>query len=201
MKKTVIFGGTFNPVHLSHIKMAQEVSKQDFVDEIWIMPSFLPPHKKVDCLFADGEDRMNMCKLAFRKIKKVKFCDFELKNNEKSYTVNTLKYLTEKYPSKKFCLLIGGDMLASFEEWFCYKEILCLAELLVVKRPDVNENDFLKTLENLKSLGAVISVLNTITEPISSTEIRNLIKKGLDTSRYLEKNVNEYIIKNNLYRG
>lgn len=200
MRKTVIFGGTFNPIHNAHVKMVEEVSKLDFVERILIIPTFIPPHKTVKGFFASGKDRMEMCKLALGSIKKVKFCDLELNNNAKSYTINTLKTLKENFPNTDFALLIGGDMISSFNKWYCYEEILKYASILAVKRNTVDDAEFDSSVNGLIDIGADITVLQIETQPFSSSNVRNFLEKGLDVSEFLDKKVIEYINKNNLYR-
>lgn len=200
MGKTVIFGGTFNPIHRAHIKMLEETAKLSFVDKILVIPTKIPPHKSfIDSL--SGEIRLQMCKIATKDIKKVQCCDIELGLPDKSYTINTVNVLLEQNKDTEFSILIGGDMLDSFKKWYCYKELLKKVSLLVVKRNTINDEKFEIAKRKLENENAEIIVLDIETEPISSSEIRERIKLGENVEEYLTNDVLEFINKNNLYRS
>lgn len=201
MGKTVIFGGTFNPIHLAHIEMIEEVAKLSFVDKVLVVPTRIPPHKNTDNDFLDGNTRLSMCKIATKHIEKVECSDIELKLKDKSYTVNTIDALKRENPQTEYALLIGGDMLASFTEWYKFEEILNEVSIICVNRNTVDRNEFLNYVENLKNMGADIFQLNIKTPPISSSLVRQRIKQSEDVKQYLTKDVINYITKNNLYRG
>lgn len=200
MGKTVIFGGTFNPIHKAHIKMLEETSKLSFVDKILVVPTKIPPHKKFED-YVEGSTRLEMCKIATANISKVECSGIELNLPQKSYTINTVDYLIKQNNSVEYSILIGGDMLSSFKEWYCYKELLKKVSLLVVKRNTVNEADFLFAKSELESENANIFVLNTNTQPFSSSEIRQKIKNNESVEKYLTEEVIDFINKKNLYRG
>lgn len=198
---TAIYGGTFNPVHKGHYNCLKTVLDSIELDRIIVLPDRLPPHKSSEGLVS-GIDRLNMCKLAFKDLEKVSFSDWELKQKGKSYSVITLRHFHKKYPDDKLFFIMGSDMLLSFESWYEYKEILRLATLVCVSR----ENSVTKQLleEHARKLtsenGGEIIIVDAKPFEVSSTQIREMIKKSQDTSCYLDENVVQYISDNNLYR-
>lgn len=198
MGTIVIYGGTFNPVHKGHVKSIEAVSKALNPDRIIIMPSKIPPHKEAPDL-ASEQDRLEMCRLAFSGINNVQISDFELKRNEKSYSIYTVKHIKEKYPDDKVIFALGSDMLMTFDQWFCYKEILSMCDLVCISREN---GDFtaLKNKANLLSEYGEITILNVEPFEISSTEIREMLKNKSDTSCYLDEIVVKYIEDNNIYK-
>ncbi len=196
MKKTVIFGGTFNPVHLGHTEMLASIAEREDVEKVFVMPVNLPPHKSVDV--ASAEDRVNMCRLAFSGIEKVAVSDFEIKMAGKSYTINTLERLKEKGIVNPY-LVIGGDSLINFHRWVRYEDILRLAGLMVYRRKGTDDIDFQVALDSLRKKCGNIILLDITPIRVSSTEVREKIKKGDSILDLLPKDVIEYIKKKSLY--
>ena len=198
--KTAIYGGTFNPVHKGHYNCLSSVLDSIELDRVIVLPDRIPPHKSSDGLVS-GKDRLNMCEIAFKGFDNVTVSDWELKQKGKSYSVITLRHFHQKYPDDKLFFIMGSDMLLSFEEWYKYKEILQLASLICVSR----ENSITKQLlENHAEMltdenGGEIVIVYTKPFEVSSTQIREMIKKSQDTSCYLDKNVVQYIVENKLY--
>ncbi len=199
MKKTVIFGGTFNPVHIGHEFMMNAAAQHENTKELIIMPDNIPPHKQVGRGFASAEHRLNMCRLAAEEIKGATVSDYETKKSGKSYTVDTISELCALYPQKSFALVIGGDMLMSFDEWYRFEDILKMCSLLVFRRSE-NNQEFNKKVEFLQALGADITVLDVKVPRVSSTEIRSRIAEGLSCDELLSSKVLSYIMHNNLYK-
>ncbi|MDO4743515.1 MAG: nicotinate (nicotinamide) nucleotide adenylyltransferase [bacterium] len=201
MGKTVIFGGTFNPLHKGHIMMASLVSELDFVDQLIFMPARRPTHKNTHGELIDVVHRYNMCKIAAQGINKAVVSDFEIKSDYDNYTYYTLKHFTQRYPDKEYCLLIGADMLVSFDKWFRYKSIIQMCGLMVVKRIGVDSQDFDKMVARLRNEGAEIYLLEAAVPDISSTEIRNRVEDGAFLSSSIPPEVLDYIKNNSLYKG
>lgn len=201
MGKTVIFGGTFNPIHRAHLLMISEIANLNTVDKILIIPDRIPPHKNVEADFPSGEERFLMCEAATRNIPKTECSKIELSGSGKSYTINTIKLLKEQNPNEEYALLIGGDMLASFDKWFSYRQILKEVSLLVVGRNTVDNDRFLNAIKKLKNEGADIITVDIKTPSVSSSEIRQKIRNGEDVSEYLTDEVVNFIKQNRLYRG
>ena len=179
--KIGVFGGTFNPVHLGHLNCLKSVAEQASLDKMIVMPDRIPPHKQAEDL-ASSEDRLNMCRLAFADIPCVEISDWELKQEGKSYSVITLRHLKEIYPHDKLFFIMGSDMLLSFEEWYQYKEILSLSALICVARSHEDIDHIEVKAKQLKAEGGEIIIVKTDPFEVSSTEIRQMLKKNVDCS-------------------
>lgn len=193
-----IFGGTFNPVHKGHIHLAEEIMKSEILDKLIIMPDRIPPHKQAEDLVS-GEHRLNMCKLAFGNIRGAEFSDHELRQTGKSFSVLTLRYFHKIYPADRLYFIMGSDMLLSFKKWYLYKEILTLAGLICISRSVEDTIKLEPCAKELRSEGGEVVILQTEPVEISSSEVRELLKKNMDTSCYLTENVVQYIMNNNVY--
>lgn len=193
MKKRIgIFGGTFDPVHNGHLFVTESLLKSNLLDEIWVMPSPDPPHKKGNNL-SPFYHRFNMLKLMFSESENIFVKDFEDSLARPSYTVNTLKALNKDYPYAEFFLCLGEDSIVHFHKWYQYKEILSDIVILVAERPG-----FDKHLVQHDVLEKVIFVDHNPVS-ISSTGIRDKLSVGLKSAHIPEK-VAEYILENGLYR-
>ncbi len=195
-----IYGGTFNPPHKGHRRLADEMMKSARLDKILIIPAGTPPHKVSNDL-ADGNDRLNMCRLEFGG-EKFDVNDLELKREGKSYSVDTVAQIKEIYPDDELFLIIGSDMLLSFHRWYRYEDILKNITLCVATREnDISHADLLSyavdTLK-LKEDNIIISPINAFV--CSSTDVRQMIKKGENTDAYLSQEVKKYIMDNNIYK-
>ena len=195
MKRVGIFGGAFDPPHIGHIRLAQQCRERLGLEELLIVPSFHSPHKPSPN--TDFEHRLEMCKRAFQgKIYTVS--DIERQIGGEGYTINTLRKIKENYPhGTKFFLIIGGDMLFYFDNWFRYESILKECNVVAAAR---EEDSYADLTEKAAELGHV-KVLNLPVTEISSTEIRNKLKSGEDTSELLTPETAEYIAENKLYRS
>lgn len=198
MTKTGIFGGAFNPVHNGHVNLAREAIEQLKLRKLLIIPTYESPHKATKLLPFDT--RMEMCRLAFEGISdkcEVTVSDIERQMGGVSYTINTIRELAGQCPEAQFYLLIGGDMLFSFREWYKYESILKESKVCAVARGGDNFTDM---LEFAAEMGRV-KVLPTNVVDVSSTEIRGKLAAGKDISKLVPQNVAEYIAANDLYRG
>lgn len=197
MGKTVIFGGTFNPIHSAHVEMIGYICSLPEVESLLLIPTAVPPHKITD--LAPDEHRLAMCKRAVMGLDKVQVLDIETKAGGKSYTLNTLERLKEQYPLTEFVLLIGGDMLATFHEWKRYDEILKQTELWALVRKGYQLEQFEASANRLRSEGGIVKILPYLPREISSTLIRKTIKEHGKIDTLVPDSVAEYIEKNNLY--
>ena len=197
MIKTGIFGGAFNPPHTGHINLAKEAIEQLKLRKLLIIPTFESPHKATK--LAPFDERAEMCRRAFSGISdkcEVEVCEIERELGGISYTINTLRALKKRYTDARFFLLIGGDMLFSFTEWYKYESVLKECEVCAAARGGDN---FSEMLEYATEVGH-IKVLPTNVVDISSTEIREKIQKGEDTSEWITEDVRGYIEEKGLYR-
>ncbi len=198
MKNIAVFGGTFNPVHNGHIEMAKAVSNLDFIDELLIIPDKIPPHKSPDFLASD-EHRIAMCRLAFSEINKAKIDTREIYRGGKSYTFDTLCELKNENKNSNIFLVCGGDMVVSLHTWYRYSDLVSLCEFIVFNRKGIENEQFLKAIDNLKKSGAKITVLENNITDISSTQLRNAIAENKNLSGFITKKTANYIKENKVY--
>ncbi len=201
--KRAIFGGSFDPVHNGHVKLVESLCEAVTPDEVIVMPTGISPFKKdMKRRPARAADRLEMCRLAFADMPCVTVSDYEVSRSEVSYTVDTVRHFRELYPDDELYLLIGSDMLLTFDRWRKFEEILADCTLCAASR-----EEGLTDLENLEKKAAELrrygSIIIIKAEPfeVSSTEIREKIIKNFDISCYVSKNVVKYISENNLYKA
>lgn len=187
---TGILGGSFNPVHIGHMMLASYLAQWGYVDEVWMTLSPRNPLKDGEELLPDTK-RLAMLSLACRKAPKgLEICDIELSMPKPSYTINTLRCLSEKYPDRRFKLIIGSDNWEDFRRWKDWEDILDEFGVLVYPRPGYPiEDRFVDGMEVVEAPQVFIS----------STFIRKAIARGRDMSYFLPEGVYKYIIDNKLY--
>ena len=200
--RTGLFGGSFNPIHIGHLHLAQAVQAELQLDGILLMPAGEAPHKS-SAAYAPAVDRFHMCELAAAQIPQMRVSDYEMRKRGKSYTVETLRYLTQVQPQTDWTLLIGSDMLLTFDAWVRWEEILSMAAVAAVSR---QAGDLPQLHEKADALrrscpAAEIHVLSVDAVEISSTEIREKLQKGADCSCVLPENVVQYIQEHGLYQA
>lgn len=188
-----LLGGTYDPVHNGHISIAESFIGSDFLKELWILLTPDPPHKQHRPA-AGFDERYRMLEAAFRNMPGVTVSDIEYRLPKPSYTVQTLSYLTEKYPYEQFYLCMGGDSLAGFTTWYKWREILRYCKLLVAERPNGHEE--VDTIIEHKA-----DFVPHEPVEISSTEIRERIAEGKSVSEYIPEEVEQIIKENKLYTG
>lgn len=201
MKRLGLFGGTFNPPHLAHKRLSDEMKEKLFLSEILIMPTFTPPHKEAKSL-ASSKERLEMCRRTFGD-SYYKISDLEIKREGKSYTVDTLEALKEIYTDSEIFLIIGSDMLLSFHKWYRYEDILSLCTLCVISREDDETvkvlSDYARDVLKRDADKGQIIISQSAPVELSSTFIRDKISKGEDVSAHLEKGTYEFIKEKGLY--
>lgn len=196
MQKIGIFGGSFNPVHNEHIAMALSAKAELGLNTLYIMPTFIAPHKSAPTLSA--EHRLNMLKLAFKDIDGIEVSDFEIQKGGKSYTYQTVEHFKSNYDCELF-FLVGGDMLYDFKTWKYPERILSACTLASFSREDFS-NDISGLKEYfLTTFNKDFIQLKTAGKTLSSTKIRVYSSFGLDITKLVPTAVAEYISKNNLY--
>jgi nicotinate-nucleotide adenylyltransferase len=194
MNRIGIFGGSFNPPHIGHLILAERCRELLQFDKIIFIPAYISPHK-TNMSLVNPEDRLKMLRLTIRGNPYFDYSDIEIKRKGKSFTYDTLISLRNKYPKSKLYLLIGMDNYKDFSSWKNYKEILELCKVVVIDR-NITKN---KRVKNTNVNHRSFIFIDTPIIEISSTEIRNRIKKGLPIKYYTTENVEKFIIKNNLY--
>ena len=201
-KKIGFYGGSFDPIHLGHLNLAIELMEAHHLDEVWFCPTQFNPLKVKHG--TPGEQRLKMVKLAIEKIPQFKALDIEIQRPGPSYTLDTLKQLIQNDQknsiSNKYYLLLGEDILKNFNSWHKPEEIVSLIPLLIGHRyMGIN-----KILESAKGDPIIASALQKGLTPIrmmdiSSTEIRDRLKKGLYCGHLIPAKVMDYIYQNRLY--
>ena len=209
LNNIAIFGGTFNPVHNGHIAISKLLISKQLVDEVWIMPSYVSPHKKKD-IMGTYDARIEMLKIAFSDEKAISISMFEkeycIQNKiEKSYTSIILKGFKEQNKNFNFKFVLGFDSAKCIKKWYDSEYLIKNYEFIVFDRND----EFLKTiLEKKEYLNNEIGFKYTYIEEkipdISSTELKvllNDVNKNKDKIlEYIPKKVYDYILNNNLYK-
>lgn len=197
--KLGIYGGTYNPIHNGHINAALSAANFIGLDKLLLIPTATPPHKQMPEDNPGSEARLEMLRLASKKDDRFAVSDMEIQRGGKSYTVDTLRILKQENPDAELFLLVGTDMLQSFERWYKADEILEMAVLAVCARGKSQNKEIYEFSESLrkKYQADVIIVENDVVE-ISSSEVRRLLKERCG-NEYLDDSVYGYIIKNRFY--
>ena len=178
--KTAIYGGSFNPPHLGHVKAAATVWEKLEPDRFLIIPTNIPPHKDIAEGSPSPEQRMELCRLAFQDIPGVELSDMEIKREGRSYSADTVSILREKYPEDELYLVIDSDMFLSFCQWYKFQYLLENCVLTVLSR----EEDDRRELEEFKAemeekYSARVLLLSHEPLPMSSEDVRDRLRLGL----------------------
>jgi nicotinate-nucleotide adenylyltransferase len=198
MKRIGIYGGSFDPVHNGHLHLANVAMQQFSLDAVHFVPAYVSPFKQETGSVADGVHRLAMLRLALEEQPAMQVSDYELAQGTVSYTIYTLRYFRTCFPAAQLVLLMGSDMLLHFEKWHCWQQILSLASLGCLAREASDVAALHAQAENLSRFGSV-QIATAEILPLSSTKIRQLLKKGADCSCYLPKKVVQYIGTHHLY--
>ena len=186
-KQIGILGGNFNPVHIAHLMIADQVRHQLGLDKVYLLPSYLPPHvdeKKT----IDSRHRLAMLALATKSNPFLEVEPIELLRKEKSYTYDTMKCLTERNPEIDYYFIIGGDMVEYLPKWHRIDELISLVQFVGIERPHY-----------IKQTPYPVIWVDTPQLEISSTMIRNKIKDGCSIRYLLPDLVMDYIEEKGLY--
>ena len=191
--KIAMLGGTFDPPHLGHLILADTVITNCNYDKVLFIPTKIPPHKNISGEVSD-KDRLNMLKLSIEDDERFLLDEYELNNDEISYTINTLNYIYNNYNVEgKIGLIVGADLIKDFHKWREPEKIAEISNITVVNRED--DSNLYK--ENIEKYNIKIIMAPRI--DISSSLIRNRIKDKKGFRYFISKKVYDYIISNNLY--
>ena len=191
--KIGLFFGTFNPIHVGHLIIANHLAEYSDLDQVWFVVTPHSPFKKKSTLLEDNH-RYQMVDRATENYSNLRASDIEFKLPQPNYTINTLTHLEEKYPNYDFCLIMGEDNLKSFHKWKNYELILEQNKIYVYPRIS---NGNIET--RFKDHISIIHIDAPIME-LSSTFIRNAIKEGKNVCPMLPENVWNYLDEMNFYR-
>lgn len=204
MKKVGIMGGTFNPIHNGHLALAKEALVQFALDEVWLMPSKLPPHKSHFAMLSEAQ-RFELTKLASETDSRFVASDFELQREGLTYTADTLELLNQEYPDTSFYFIIGGDSLLSFSHWRKPDRILALCTLLAAGRSGIEGSAAGDAILSLRKAYpyAKIEALQLGDYPISSSRIREAFYAGnsSEVKDFMPSSVYTYLTENKLYQA
>ena len=189
--KVGLFFGSFNPIHIGHLIIANFMATQTELDQVWMVVSPQNPHKKKSTLARD-HDRLHLVRLAIDDNPKLSASNIEFSLPKPSYTVDTLAYLKEKHPNNDFVLIMGGDNLGTFHKWKNYEQILEHHEVYVYQRPNYE----LGSLANHPQ----VSIFQAPLMDISASYIRQCIRSGYSVEYLVPPPVFDYLESSNLYR-
>ena len=188
--KTGLYFGSFNPVHIGHLAIANYFVEYTDIEQIWFIISPHNPLKKKNTLLND-QFRYDILQMAIQDDNRFQVSDIEFRMPQPSYTIDTLTYLQEKNPGNEFILLMGSDGLSSFHKWKNHSVITEKYKRYIYPRPESENIDFTQHKN--------ILVVDAPLIQISSSFIREAFKSGKDIRHFLPHNVYEYIIKKNFY--
>ncbi len=190
-KKTGLFFGSYNPIHVGHLALGNYIAQFTDLDEVWFVISPHNPFKEKKSLLADHH-RLELVRIGIGDNPKLKACDIEFKLPQPSYTINTLTYLQEKFPGHQFALICGTDILPTFHKWKNAEQILNYYDIYVYNRPGNFDHPY---MENPR-----FHFIDAPLMEISSSFIRKAIKDANDVSYFLPEKIYDYIKEMNFYK-
>lgn len=188
--KVGLFFGSFNPIHVGHLIIANFMATQTDLQQVWIVVSPQNPHKKSNSLARD-QDRLHLVRIAIEENLKLKASNVEFDLPKPSYTIDTLTYLKESHPEKEFVLIMGGDNLGSFHKWKNYEVILANHQIYVYKRPSYELGD----LADHSS----VQLFEAPQMKISASYIRKCLKENKSIRYLVTPEVFEYLESSSMY--
>ncbi len=198
-----IYGGTFSPIHMGHLLLAESCRERHRLDQVWFMPAAVSPLKRAEATASDAH-RVAMVELAIAGNAAFHSSRLELDRGGVSYTIETVREVHQQMPHAELFLLVGADSLADFPRWHAVQEICSLATVCVVGRPGTNLGD-LQALSPLLSEKQIETIRQNFVEmpPIglSSTEIRQRVAQGRSIRYMVPRSVEKYIETQHVFRG
>jgi len=191
-----VFGGTFDPIHLGHLEVAEDCARKLDLDPVLMVPSNLPPHRAQPR--ASAQDRMAMVQLAVIGYQRLRASDLEVRRGGVSYTVDTIRALRQEYPAAEITLLLGWDAVEEFAGWRDTAEVTRLARIAVFNRAGSPAPD--RTILDELGLPPDTAVLEVASPAVSATSVRRLLAEARPGAAVLPPAVEEYIRENGLYR-
>jgi nicotinate-nucleotide adenylyltransferase len=205
-----LFGGTFDPIHVGHLRCALEVKEAFNLDQIVFILAAAPPHK-VDRSIIDTKDRWNMVKAAIAGNPSFALSDIEIRREGKSYSIVTISYYHHRLKTGEgLFFIVGADAFSEIETWKDYPRLFTLCDFIVISRPTfdplqapvLQSEGFIQEERNrfLHPSGHSVTLLDVTPFGISSTEIRRIVKEGRSLTYLVPQAVEEYIMSKGLYR-
>ena len=198
MERIGIYGGTYSPPHIGHLKAAEYAIEALGLDRLLLIPTGVSPHKAMSA-GATSADRLEMLRLSAAGMEKAQVSDLEIRRQGSSYTVDTLRTIREENPGAELVLLMGTDMFVSFLSWREPEAIMALATLAVFCRGERGERERIEAQkENLEAMGAKIRLVENPVNAISSTDLRRMLVFGC-ADPFLMPGVGDFIREKGLY--
>ncbi len=188
---TGLYFGSFNPIHIGHLAIANYMVEFGGLTELWFVVSPQSPHKQKISMLPDYQ-RLHLLNLAIGNYHKFKACDIEFRMPKPNYTIDTLTYLSDKYPKRLFTLIMGADNLVSLHKWKNYEQIIEQYKIIVYPRPGFDTKNIVKYPN--------ITVLNAPNIEISSSFIRQAIAQGHNLQFFVPQNTWNYIDQMGFYK-
>lgn len=196
--KLLVFGGTFDPPHMGHVSILQNAIKASNPDKVIVVPAGVPPHKKASA--TPAKIRLAMCECFRPLFANIEISEMEIHRDGKSYTWDTVQLLQKQYPEAKIYLCIGSDMLLSFTEWHCWRELLQAVVLVVQNRRRQDAKAALLAAKILGEQGGRILFADWQVEEVSSTQVRCAIAAGQPVKGLIPPPADAIVEKYGLYR-
>lgn len=201
-RRVGLMGGTFDPIHIGHLMLAECAYEQFELEKVWFLPSGNPPHKADRRGGATDRERMEMVELAIRDNPHFALDPEEMYREGFTYTYDTLRLMRRKYPDTEFYFIIGADSLMAFDTWRNPASICRDCVLAVAVRDHLDRETILGKMRELeKKFQARIHLLRTPGVEISSSRLRRLQSTGRSIRYYVTDGVFEYINQKNIYSG
>lgn len=198
--RTAIFGGSFNPIHNGHLNIANAYCSALGLDRVFFVPACDPPLKN-NVNLESSDSRMKMVELALKNNDLFFSSDVEILRGGTSYTIDTVRYFKNKFPKDELFLIVGSDQFLQFDKWKDYREISRLAVICTASRDGITrKKDFLNYAKKIgvKNIFVIDEKEYSVFE-VSSTQIRNELKKGKTVAGLLDNSVAEFIKSKGLY--
>jgi nicotinate-nucleotide adenylyltransferase len=214
-EKAGLFGGTFDPIHLGHLRAAEEIREELSLDRIIFIPAAIPPHKDKTHI-TPSRHRLEMLMLAVSDNHSFEICDYELKKTTTSYTVETLRFMNAAHRDSEFYFIVGNELFSEIETWKEYNALFKLSNFVVITRPGYSggsseklplalKNDFSYYKENANVISykdqssKIIAYTKIRGLEISSSEIRHYVMSGKSIKYLVPAAVEKYVLENNIY--
>lgn len=195
-----VLGGTFDPPHCGHLKLAEQAMAELEFDCVLLMPVHTAPHKQQERRGACPTARLEMCELAVQGLRGISASDIEVRRGGPSYTVDTLEKIHEQHPDARLTLILGADMARTLSTWRRPRRLLELAEVVVAERNEVSRGEVRDELRSLCADEGRLRFLTMAPIAISSSTVRERIAAGAPVDRLLPAGVAKYIDERHLYR-
>lgn len=193
-----LFGGTFDPLHLGHLIMAERAAEELSLDKILFVPAQTPPHKP-GRVISSADHRIEMIRLAISGNERFAFSDLDMRSAEPSYTSDLVSRVSNNNPHTELFFIAGGDSLRDFPTWHEPDTIIRYTQLAIARRPGVDITEAM--LNTVPELHSRIQMFDSPLIEISSTTIRDRVYQGLSIKYLVPDTVHAHIVEHSLYLG